>query len=58
MEARRRYINRSLPKSQASVDSRKELFPISLTPALSKIAEGFTVSDFVKPALEEKVAPN
>ena len=52
----------SLPKSQASVDSRKELRPvlrpISLTPALSKIAKDFIVSDYVKPALEEKVTPN
>ena len=27
-------------------------------PALSKIAEDFIVSDYIKPALEEKVAPN
>ena len=37
---------------------KKELRPISLTPALSKIAEDFIVSDYIKPALKEKVAPN
>ena len=39
-------------------DLKKELHPISLTPALSKIAEDFIVSDYIKPALEQKVAPN
>ena len=47
-----------LPKVKQVSDPKKELRPISLTPALSKIAEDFIVSDYIKPALEEKVAPN
>ena len=39
-------------------DPKKELRPISLTSALSKITEDFIVSDYIKLALEEKVAPN
>ena len=34
-------------------DPKKELRPISLTPALSKLAEDFIVSDFIKPAVEK-----
>jgi len=47
-----------LPKVKQVSDPKKELRPISLTPALSKITEDFIVSDYIKPALEEKVAPN
>ena len=43
-----------VPKVKQVPDPR----PISLTSALSKIADDFIVSDYIKPALEEKVAPN
>ena len=36
----------------------KKLRPTSPISALSKIADDFIVSDYIKPALEEKVAPN
>ena len=39
-------------------DPKKELRPISLTPALSKLAEDFIVSDFIKPAVEKVADPN
>jgi len=48
----------AFPKVKQVLDLKKELCPISLTPALSKIAKDFIVSDYVKPALEEEVAPN
>ena len=41
-----------LPKVKQVTDPKKELRPISLTPALSKLAEDFIVSDFIKPAVE------
>ena len=47
-----------LPKVKQVSDPKKELRPISLTSALSKIAEDFVVSDYIKPALEEVVDPN
>ena len=47
-----------LQKFKQVLDPKKELCPISLTPALSNIAGDFIVSDYIKPALEEKVAPN
>ena len=43
-----------VPKVKQVPDPR----PISLTSALSKFADDFIVSDYIKPALEEKVAPN
>ena len=39
-------------------DPKKELRPISLTTALSKIAEDFVVSIYIKPALEKVADPN
>ena len=47
-----------LPKVKQLLDPKTGLCPISLNPALSNIAEDFTVSDYINPALEEKVAPN
>lgn len=47
-----------LPKVKQVLDLKKELRPISLTPDLSKIAEDFIVSGYIKPALEEEVALN
>ena len=47
-----------LPKVKQVLDPKKELRRISLTPVLSKIAEDFIVLDYIKPALEEKVALN
>ncbi|XP_067042243.1 golgin subfamily A member 6-like protein 6 isoform X1 [Acropora muricata] len=41
-----------LPKVKQVVDPKKELRPISLTASLSKIAEDFVVSDYIRPALE------
>ena len=44
-----------LPKVKQVTDPKKELRPISLTSAVSKIAEDFVVSDYIRPALEKKV---
>ena len=41
-----------LPKVKQVTDPKRELRPISLTSTLSKIAEDFIVSDYIKPALE------
>ena len=41
-----------LPKVKQVVDPKKELRPISLTASLSKVAEDFVVSDYIRPALE------
>ena len=41
-----------LPKVQQVVDPKKELRPIWLTASLSKVAEDFVVSDYIRPALE------
>lgn len=48
----------SLSKIRQVSDPKKELPPISLTSTLSKIAEDFVVSDYIKPALEDVVDPN
>ena len=40
------------------VDSKKKLRPISLTASLSKVAEDFVVSDYIRPALERKPDSN
>ena len=50
--------NAPLPKVKQASDPKKKLRPISLTSALSKIAEDFLVSDYIEPALEEVVDPN
>jgi len=42
-----------LPKVKQVKDTKKDLCPISLTPAISKITEEFVVSDFIKPAVLE-----
>ena len=47
-----------LPKVKQVVDPKKELRPISLTASLSKVAEDFVVSDYIRPALEGKADPN
>ena len=40
-----------LPKKKPVVDIQKELRRISLTPCISKVAEGFVMDGFVKPAV-------
>ena len=47
-----------LPKVKQVAIPKKELRPISLTASLSKIAEDFVVSEYVKPALEKTVDHN
>ena len=47
-----------LPKVKQVTDPKKELRPISLTSAFSKISEDFIVSDYIKPALESLVDSN
>ena len=47
-----------LPKVKQVTEPKKELRPISLTASISKIAEGFVVSDYIKPALEKIVDHN
>ncbi|EDO37311.1 predicted protein, partial [Nematostella vectensis] len=44
-----------LPKTKPVLDLRKDLRPISLTPCVSKVAEEFVVTDFVKPAVLEVI---
>ena len=39
-------------------DLKKDLRPISLTPSVSKVAEGFVVEDYVKPAILKVIDPN
>ena len=39
-------------------DLKKDLRPISLTPCVSKVVEGFLVEDYVKPAILKVVDPN
>ena len=48
------YKEQKLPSvwKHADVDPKKELRSISLTASLSKVAEDFVVSDFIRPALE------
>ena len=41
-----------VPKVKQLVDPKKELRPISLTASLSKVAEDFMVSGYIRPALE------
>ncbi|PFX12666.1 putative RNA-directed DNA polymerase from transposon BS [Stylophora pistillata] len=41
-----------LPKVKQVADPKKELRPISLTASLSKVAEDFLVSDYIRPVLE------
>ena len=40
-----------LPKTKPVKELKKDLRPISLTPCISKVAEGFIVDDYVKPAV-------
>ena len=40
-----------LPKKKPVKELKKDLRPISLTPCISKVAEGFVVDDYVKPAV-------
>ena len=47
-----------LAKVKQVSDPKKELRPISLTPDLSKIAEDFVVSIYIKPAMEKVAIPN
>ena len=47
-----------LPKAKQVTDPKKELQPISLTSAVSKIVEDFVASDYIRPALEKKVDCN
>jgi hypothetical protein len=46
-----------IPKEKLIQDVSKHLHPISLTPILSKLAEDFVVSEYVKPAIMEKLDP-
>jgi len=39
-----------LPKKKPVKEIKKDLCPISLTPCMSKIADGYVVDDFIKPA--------
>ena len=63
------YMKQKLPSAWKLVDvtplpkvksqtAKEKTSPVSLTSALSKIAEDFVVSDYIKPALEEVVDPN
>lgn len=47
-----------LPKKKPVKDLKKDLRPISLTPCVSKVAEGFLVEDYVKPAILKIIDPN
>ena len=47
-----------LPKVKHVHYPQKEFRPISLTPALSKIAENFVVTDYIKPAIIKSVDLN
>ena len=47
-----------VPKSKPITDINKHLRPISLTPALSKIAEDFIVSRYLGPAVLKVIDPN
>jgi hypothetical protein len=46
------------PKVKQIKDPKKEIRPISLTPSISKIAEEFVVTDYIKPAILKNVDPN
>ena len=47
-----------LPKKKPVMDLKKDLRPISLTAALSKVAEDCVVADHVKPAVLKVLDPN
>ncbi|XP_022785410.1 uncharacterized protein LOC111325784 [Stylophora pistillata] len=47
-----------LPKQKPVVDATKHLRPISLTPAISKVAEDFVVLRYVSPAVLQIIDPN
>ena len=47
-----------LPKQKPVVDATKHLRPISLTPAISKVAEDFVVLRYVGPAVLQIIDPN
>ena len=47
-----------LPKKKPVKDLKKDLRLISLTPSVSKVAEGFVVEDYVKPAILKVIDPN
>ena len=47
-----------IPKEKPVRDVNKHLRPISLTPIVSKLAEDYVVSMFVKPAVLKKIDPN
>lgn len=47
-----------LPKTKPVQDFKKNLRPISLTPCLSKVAEEFIVTDYIKPAVTKVIDPN
>jgi hypothetical protein len=47
-----------LPKKKLIKDLKKDLRPISLTSCVSKVAEGFVVEDYVKPAILKVIDPN
>ena len=40
-----------LPKKKPVLDLKKDLRPLSLTPCVAKVAEGFIVDDYLKPAV-------
>ena len=44
-----------LPKKKPVLNLKKDLIPISLTLCVSKVAEEFVVTDFVKPAVQEVI---
>ena len=46
-----------LPKVKQVSDPKKELRPISLTSSLSKIAQDFVVTDYIKPAVVKSIDP-
>ena len=47
-----------IPKEKPVRDVNKHLRPISLTPIVSKLAEDYVVSTFVKPAVLKNIDPN
>ena len=47
-----------VPKKKAVKELKKDPRPISLTPCISKVAEGFIVDDYVKPAVMSVIDDN
>ena len=47
-----------VPKEKPIVEINKQLRPISLTPTLSKVAEGLIVEDYVAPAVLKVIDPS